>query len=167
MFFMVLFVVLIVILSSLMECKCNQASEESSQWLQIYTLWRFFASAQNDLCVCMKARAFPGTCYSSTREDQQPNGCWRFWFDLYWRRSHPGFAETEGIEPPRLLHPTVFKTASSTNRTISQTDCYNYRAYKQKKPHAFGVGLRTIYKNPRSQSSAIAYLFPVCRRGLP
>ena len=28
-------------------------------------------------------------------------------------------AEGEGIEPPSLLQPTVFKTASSTNRTPS------------------------------------------------
>jgi hypothetical protein len=28
-------------------------------------------------------------------------------------------AEAEGIEPPKPLSPTVFKTASSTNRTTS------------------------------------------------
>ena len=29
------------------------------------------------------------------------------------------YAESEGIEPPKQLRPTVFKTASSTNRTLS------------------------------------------------
>ena len=54
------------------------------------------------------------------------------------------FAEAEGIEPPKLLRPTVFKTASSNSRTTSTFS-------GEQRNRTFTSGMRTYLTGKRSK----------------
>ena len=78
-------------------------------------------------------------------------------------------AEGEGIEPPSLLQPTVFKTASSTNRTPSVWQWElesNQRllgqsqvSYRWTTPLCFR-GLKSNRRRPALQATALPLSYP-------